>query len=170
MSETLRCPLCKSSVPVTASMCGSCHLPIKDVRANQKPVGWQRFKRLVRRTTLFITLAVIVGLGLVVWTQNRDSAPGGSVESRGIRHSELSITSDNGAFDGTLELTNPATVHANVYVTVHVYDGEQEIGALSGDVSLKPESSARVELDSSDRYDEFTDTVVEILPLPASVG
>ena len=36
LTETLTCPVCTASVAVTSSMCLSCHLPIKDVRANQK--------------------------------------------------------------------------------------------------------------------------------------
>lgn len=145
---------------------------MKDVRSNQKPAGWQRLRRTIRRTiVLGITVAVALGAGYVLWSRHGGGSPeGGSGESRGIGYSELTILSDDGSFDGAIELANRTTVHANVFVTVHVYDGDQEIGELSGDVSLKPGSSAQADLDSVDQYDEFTDTVVEIMPLPAAVG
>lgn len=112
-----------------------------------------------------------MGVGFVLWSRHGGDSPGeGSGESKGIKHSELKVLSAKGSFDGTIELTNRTSIHANVYVTVHVYDGDQEIGKLSGDVSLKPDSSAQVDLDSFDQYDEFTDTVVELMPLPAAVG
>lgn len=172
MSKTLTCPLCKHSVSATSSMCRSCHLPIKDVRSNQKPVGRHRLKGMIRRTiVLGVTLAVAVCAGLVLWSRDHgDSHGGGSGESQGIKYSRLQILNANGSFDGTLELANLTTIHANVYVTVHVYNGDQEVGQLRGDVSLKPDSSAEVNLDSFNPYDEFTDAVVELLPLPAAVG
>lgn len=35
MPDTLTCPVCTTTVAASSSMCFSCHLPIKDVNANQ---------------------------------------------------------------------------------------------------------------------------------------
>lgn len=51
MVETLTCPLCSADVAGKSSGCRSCHLPIKDVKANQKRP--QRFSRS-RRTAGWI--------------------------------------------------------------------------------------------------------------------
>jgi hypothetical protein len=56
-----------------------------------------------------------------------------------------------------------------MWVTVHVYDGEQDLGEVTGDISLKPNSTATVELDGYDEYRPFTDTVLELGGVPASV-
>jgi hypothetical protein len=53
-------------------------------------------------------------------------------------------------------------------VTVHAYAGQQNIGDLTGQVTLKPNSTSAVDLMSTDHYEPFTDTTVELLPLSAN--
>lgn len=172
MSETLTCPVCRNSVASTSSMCFSCHLPIRDVRESQQSVH----RRRRTGALLLVLIGSLVLAGAIGWRLSVDAptgdkdAPDGVIQTgQGVDHAGLEVVRSDGRFDGTIELTNHTTVHANVYVQVHVYDGEQEIGELSGDVSLKPRSTAVVDLQSFDDFRSFDDTVVEVLPIPAAV-
>lgn len=86
-----------------------------------------------------------------------------------MTYSKLQVVSLEGRFDGTLKLTNSTAVHADALVTVHVYNEDQDVGELSGNISLKPHSIGRVDLESFDHFRDFTDTTVELLPLRAAV-
>jgi hypothetical protein len=46
-----------------------------------------------------------------------------------------------------------------------VYKGQQNVGDLTGDVTLKPNSTSQVDLKSTDKFQTFTDTTVELLPI-----
>lgn len=224
MSETLTCPVCKSAVAGTSSMCLNCHLPIRDVRVNQPRMRRAPRTRAVSRwlgTRVlgvvlygglslacaiaapaylpYVAPAAMIGLyfhllrgrpwrailvstfvagTLVFAAQVVNARPnGGDDPSTGsppsdeqVTYREPKVIRVNDRFAGTIELTNHTNVHANILVSVHIYDNEQDIGELHGDVSLKPHSSAQVDLWSSDDYRQFNDTVVELLGLPAAVG
>lgn len=70
-----------------------------------------------------------------------------------------------GWFDGTLKAANHTDRETEVLVQVHVFDGEQSIGELTGKVTLKAGATSRVDLVSADRYAEHTDVSVELLPI-----
>lgn len=53
-----------------------------------------------------------------------------------LTYTSLTVAKAGGHYGGTVELTNHTAVHADMIVTVHVYDGEQELGAVTGDISL----------------------------------
>ena len=199
MTDTLTCPVCTNAVPGTSSMCLSCHLPIKDVRANQPRfsgalaasalagpwtlafvvpgavVGlyFHLFKGRPWRAVLsatFIAGAIVLGAQLVGRPFHEVDPPAGESQSeKEVSYDELKVLRVDDRFDGTIELTNHTNVHANMYVTVHIYNDDQDIGELHGDISLKPHSTARVDLQSFDDYSPFNSTVVELLGLPAAV-
>jgi hypothetical protein len=85
----------------------------------------------------------------------------------GIAYSNLKIgSSDLGTFDGRIKLVNHENLHIDVLVTINVYDGDQEVGDLSGSVTLKPDSASNVELSSFDEFATYDNTTIELLPLP----
>jgi hypothetical protein len=89
----------------------------------------------------------------------------------GLSYSELAIrTDDSGHFDGTIRLANHEKLDVDVLVTVNVYDGDQEVGDLTGTVTLKPESSSTVDLISFDEFASYDNTTIELLPIPASTA
>lgn len=88
------------------------------------------------------------------------------LDRKGIAHSDLRVGDKQGFFDGTIKIENYEDLHVDVYVTVNLYDGDQEVGDLSGSVTLKPNSGSTVDLDSSDRFVSYDNTTVELLPIP----
>jgi len=105
------------------------------------------------------------------WPPFTDSpiAAEGHQGSNEITYDNLTVANVGGRYGGTVELTNHTDVHADMSVTVHVYDGEQDVGAIDGYISLKPHSTGILDLEGYDQYRPFTDTVVELFGLPASV-
>lgn len=121
---------------------------------------------------LVVVLVLSLSVLVIAW---RDHGPEGAIPGgasrpdREIAYSQLEVVERGGRFHGRIELANNTEVHANVWVQVHMYVRDQEVGQLSGSISLKPHSDAQVELDSSDTFQNFTDAVVEVLPVPANV-
>lgn len=70
-----------------------------------------------------------------------------------------------GWFDGTLEAENQTHRETEVLFQVHVFDGEQNVGELTGKVTLKAGATSRVDLVSTDKYAEHTDVSVDLLPI-----
>jgi len=70
--------------------------------------------------------------------------------------------------DGAKWLKAPP-LPAYLIMSVHMYDGEQKIEEATGDVSLKPGSTARIELHRFGEFRLHADTVVEMLGLPAAL-
>jgi hypothetical protein len=93
----------------------------------------------------------------------------GPQENDEITYKNLTVANVGGYYGGTVELRNHTDVHADTYVRVHVYDGDQDLGELAGVISLKPRSSAILDLQGYDEYRTFTDTVVEVTGIPAIV-
>ena len=84
----------------------------------------------------------------------------------GITYSNVQIgSSDVGYFDGNVKLVNHEHIHVRVMVTINVYDGDQQVGDLTGSVTLKPDSASTVDLVSVDRVAAYDNTTVELLPL-----
>jgi hypothetical protein len=81
---------------------------------------------------------------------------------------DLRLREDPGsAFDGSLTVENPTSQYQDVFVTVDVFDGDQNVGELSGSVTLKPHSASTVDLTSLDRYVRWTDAHVDLLRTPS---
>jgi hypothetical protein len=81
----------------------------------------------------------------------------------------VQIGSDGiGNFDGKITLVNHEHLHVHVMVTINVYDGDQQVGDLTGSVTLKPDSASTVDLLSIDTVASYDNTTVELLPLPVT--
>lgn len=92
----------------------------------------------------------------------------GAQTSEEITYKSVAVANVGGRYGGTVELTNHTDVHADMSVRVLVYDGEQELGELTGRISLKPHSTATVDLMGNDEFRPFTDTVVSLRGMPVS--
>lgn len=80
---------------------------------------------------------------------------------------DLQVSGESGSpFVGTVTVANPAGDFQDVIVTVDVFDGDQNVGELTGSVTLKPRSESSVELVSMDEYESWSDAHVDLLRLP----
>ena len=70
-----------------------------------------------------------------------------------------------GDFSGEITVYNDSPDYQEVLLDIAVFDGQQNVGALYGMGTVKPNSSSAVELSSGDDYVQWTDTHVEILGL-----
>jgi hypothetical protein len=122
-----------------------------------------------------ITLTVLVSVLLVVdgwfaydvfFRDDPGSPPVASSHGDEPTYSGLRIAEDQGRFAGEVTIRNPFDRDVTVLVTVNVYDGEQEVGELIGDVTLKPESESTVELTGLDDYSAYTDARVHLSGWP----
>lgn len=134
------------------------------------------------RRFVFAVLLLLLGfVGGVVWNNSRESSgadagpaaqpPSLSTQaaSKDVSYSNVHLMRDDiGWFDGTVDVRNGTAKPVTVMVTVHAYSGQQNIGDLTGQVTLKPTSTSAVDLKSTDEYASFTDTTVELLPVPTS--
>jgi hypothetical protein len=73
----------------------------------------------------------------------------------------------DGLFDGTISVENPTDGFQDVYVTVDLFNGEQNVGELAGNVTLKPGSASSLDLVSSDTHATWSDAHVDLLRLPS---
>lgn len=118
-----------------------------------------------------IEAAIIFAIGFVcgvVW--HAKYSPGwlpNWLSPEGISYSDLVIqTGETGNFDGTIRLANHEDLDADVLVTINIYKGDQEVGDLTGSVTLKPKSASTVDLDSIDSFASYDNTTIELLPIP----
>ena len=65
-----------------------------------------------------------------------------------------------------MAITNPFDREIEVFVTVDLYDGEQQVGEITGSVTLRPDSTSAVELDGFDEFVSATESRVHLLALP----
>ena len=87
----------------------------------------------------------------------------------GISYSNLAVDSDDrGNFDGTIKLVNHEGLNVKVMVTINVYEGDNQVGDLTGSVTLKPKSASTVDLLSVDEFASYDNTTVELFPLPVT--
>jgi len=55
-------------------------------------------------------------------------------------------------------------------VDVSLYDGDQAVGEIRGNVTLKPDSTSVVELDGYDDFVDFTESRVHLSGWPVSTS
>lgn len=80
--------------------------------------------------------------------------------------SDVGVQQDErGHFAGSITLSNKTDRSMPVLVSVHVYDGPDNIADLTESTTLKPRTTSTVHLTSYTDYAEFTDTTVKLLPL-----
>lgn len=88
------------------------------------------------------------------------------LDTKGVSYADLNVRDDgHGNFDGTIKVENHEDLHVDVLVTVNLYDGDQEVGDLTGSVTLKPDSASTVDLISNDNFVSYDNSTVELLPI-----
>lgn len=98
------------------------------------------------------------------------AAPGVSAQSAEPTYSELELYQSRGAFAGQVRVTNQFNQDIEVFVEVNVYDGDQEVGELHGDVTLKPQSAAQVELYGLDEFASYSEARVSLNGYPVGLA
>lgn len=124
-----------------------------------RAAGQEKLRRFVRAVVIF---AIGFGGG-AVWMGSRDVDLPSLAK---VGHEKPALESRLGFFAGTIELENEASKEARVLVTVQVYDGDRKVATLAGRAELEAGSTEELTLRSKDRYDDFTETKVTVVPLP----
>jgi hypothetical protein len=134
-------------------------------------------RSLLRLVLTFVstTLTVLVIAVLVVdgWfaydvfvRDDAGTSAGSATAATEPKYSDLEIFEAAGSFSGDVTITNPFDRDIWVLVTVDLYDGDQQIGEVTGDVTLKPDSKSRVDLSGFDDFAKYTDLRVHLTGWP----
>ncbi len=125
----------------------------------------------------FLTCVVIAVLAVDGWLAYgafRHEAPGSgtSTSSTGVgpTYSDLKVFEDLDQFAGQVSISNPLARDIEVFVDVSLYDGDQAVGEIRGNVTLKPDSTSVVELDGYDDFVDFTESRVHLSGWPVSTS
>ncbi len=133
-------------------------------------------KRLKRMFAASLLCALVVS-SYVAWSgfTGREPVPipgvlGGGPSSvtgtdSGFDDLEVSQT-DDGRFAGTISVENPTSAFQDVFVTVDLFEGDQNVGELVGSVTVKPGTSSSVNLMSPTSFAEWSDAHVDLLRSP----
>jgi hypothetical protein len=130
---------------------------------------------MLARITRLATVAVFLVLAAVAWQaydmffneETSDSSSRSTESSGSEAYSDLEIFEDpNGHFAGRVTIHNKTTQDHWVMVSVNIYNGEQNVGELLGDVTLKPGTESVLELSGYDDFTEFTDSRVNLTGFP----
>ena len=120
-----------------------------------------------------LTCLVLIVLAVDVWFAYdafRNEAPGSGTTAAspagGPTYSDLEIYEDSGSFAGQVAITNPFDRDIEVFVSVDLYDGDQNVGDVSGNVTLKPDSTSIVELQGFDDFKSYTESRVHLSGWP----
>ena len=113
-----------------------------------------------------LVLIVLAVDGWFAYDAFRHDAPGSgtttSSTADGPTYSDLEIFETVGRFAGRVAITNPFDRDIEVFVTVDLYDGDQHVGEVSGNVTLRPDSTSVVELQGFDDYVSYTESRVHL--------
>jgi len=132
-------------------------------------------RRIARIGTYAVALALI-GVAWFAWsvfnagTSTTDPAtprvrpsPAADVHTTKT-YADLRVFQDTaGHFAGTILMRNHTAHDETVVVTVNMYDGDQNVGRVSGMVTLKPTSESKLELTGFDDFTRFTESRVRLL-------
>jgi hypothetical protein len=117
----------------------------------------------------FLTAVVVMVLAIDGWFAyeafHRDGPKSGTTASStvgGPTYSDLQVFEDFGRFAGRVAITNPFDRDIEVFVDVDLYDGEQHVGEVSGNVSLRPDSTSVVELQGFEDFVPYTESRVHL--------
>lgn len=69
-------------------------------------------------------------------------------------------------FAGSISIENDTSDIQDVFVTVDLFDGDQNVGELIGSVTVKPGSASSVDLISVDQYVSWSDAHVDLMRTP----
>lgn len=130
-------------------------------------------KRLKRMLAGLLVCAFVV-CSYVAWSgfTGREPIPipevlgGGTsgITSNDAGFSDLDVVRDDaGVFGGSIVIENGSDSFQDVFVTVDVFDGDQNVGELFGSVTVKPGTSSTVDLRSIDPYVTWSDAHVDLM-------
>jgi hypothetical protein len=119
----------------------------------------------LRRATSIGLLAVLGCLACAAWLtfNSDDNVTNATTDTPGAEYSQLKVTEgDIGWFQGSITVTNNEAADRRAFVTVNLYDGDENVGELRGDAVLKPKSKASVESSSIDHFAGYDEARVEV--------
>ncbi|MGN0063805.1 MAG: hypothetical protein ACI379_06145 [Nocardioides sp.] len=130
--------------------------------------------KLIKRTILLLLVAVFAVCAYVVWAGLTDrEVPGPIEDALGGGHEvvgtdshfrDLKVTEDDGGnLDGTIVVENTTDTYQDVRLTVELFNGDQNVGTLRGNVKLKPGKASAVDLFSTDDYVRWSDAHVDLM-------
>jgi hypothetical protein len=139
--------------------------------SSRRPGLVVRLYRFSRRSLAGLVVAVLVVDGWFAYrafdTEHR-SEDGISAAGASPTYSGLQIFDDAGSFAGRVATANPFDTDIELFVTVDLYDGQQQVGEVSGNVTLRPESTSVVELVGYDDVVDYTESRVHLSGWPDS--
>lgn len=124
----------------------------------------------MRKLAGFGAFLVVVFLGLAIWLASDSSTdarePEGETADGSHSYSDVRVFEDGGAFAGELSIRNHTNVDSYVIVTVNLFDGDQNVAQMMGDVSLKPDSASSVKVGPTERFEPYTEARVHLTAIP----
>ena len=73
----------------------------------------------------------------------------------------------DGSFVGTISVENPTDTVQDVIVTVDLFDDDQNVGELFGNVTVKPGAASSLDLMSIDSHVPWSDAHVNLMRSPS---
>lgn len=129
-------------------------------------------KRLKRTLVVlfFCTLAIsafVAWSGLtgreLPWPIPNGPGSPGEVTGTDSHFDDLRVSEDDlGNFAGTITVENSTDGYQDVFVSVALFEGEQNVAQLLGNATLKPGSESSVDLSSFDDYGAWSDAHVDL--------
>lgn len=119
----------------------------------------------MRRAAGIALLAVFGCLALAAWLIFRsDVGVADSIANPTVsEYSHLNVTKgDVGWFRGSITVANSESSDRRAFVTVNLYDGDPNVGELTGDAVLKPNSESSIKLISIDDFVVYDEARVEV--------
>jgi hypothetical protein len=117
-----------------------------------------------------LVLIVLVVDGWFAYDAFRNEPPESGISASstadGPTYSDLEIFESSGRFAGRVAITNPFDRDIEVFVDVDLYDGDQHVGEVSGNVTLRPDSTSVVELQGFDDFAAYTESRVHLSGWP----
>lgn len=129
------------------------------------------FVRVALTCLVLVVLGVDVGLAYEAF-RSAGPAPGTST-SLAVEeptYSDLQVFENSERFAGQIAITNPFNRDIEVFVSVALYDDEQNVGEVSGSVTLRPDSTSVVKLQGYDDFVSYTDSRVHLSGWPVSLA
>jgi hypothetical protein len=127
---------------------------------------WGRVLTWATRLATIAVIGVLAANAWIAWDVFVDNDGSGSAPASEPSYSDLEVYDDAGHFGGEITVRNPLDDYVALMVTVDLYDGDQNVGDMSGTITMKPDSEAVVTLRGFDDYVDYTDTRVGLLGWP----
>lgn len=131
----------------------------------RRVLGW--FPRIVTA----VLVAVLVADGYLAYRAFTDDvSPTGAgwrtdESAPDFAWADLVVEADpDSSFGGTIRVRSDVDRDMSVGVQVDLFEGDQHVGTVAGDVVLKPRSVGELELESADAWTDYTEARVHLSP------